>query len=1078
MRAPALPPFARAALAESKSAAPKAVVTHAAAPALKAAATHAAAPKAVAAHPAALAPKDIAAHPAAPVLAHATASVPFSTLAHALPAAAAAPTAAARPKLAVLPSHHDRHVPGQPMAPHIQEAIERSFHVDIAAVRVHTSPEAQRAAKELSARAFTFGSDIFLGSGEHPSDLGLMAHETAHVVQQQNVASHQLWSSDRGDRFEREADRAAEAVQRGESFAVSERVSTPRVQRLGISDALDYFADAAYNIPGYRMFTLLLGVNPINMEHVERSAANFLRAIIEFIPGGKLITQALDKYSVLDKVANWMQDQVDSLAITGGSIKKAIFDFLDSLSWRDIFHLGSVWDRAKRIFTEPIDRIKDFAKGLLEGIWKFIREAILKPIASLASKTSGWDLLCAVMGSNPITGESVPRTPETLIGGFMKLIHQDEIWQNIQRANAIPRAMAWFQSVLSELLGFVKQIPGLFIEVLHSLEWTDIIDLPSGFRKIVIPFGTFLGNFISWAGGKVWDLLTIIFEVVAPSVMPYLRKVGAAFKNILKNPIGFVRNLVAAAKQGLERFIKKFPGHLKAALIDWLTGSMPGVYIPKAFTLTEMGLFALSVLGITWAQIRAKIVKALGENGEKIMTGLETTFDVIVALVKGGPAAAWEVIQDKLTNLKDMVIDGIVSFVTDTIIKKAIPKLVSMFIPGAGFISAIISIYDSIMVFVQKLAKIIETVKAFVDSIVAIAAGQIDTAADRVENSLANLLSLAISFLAGFLGLSGIAAKVMGVIEKVRSTIDKALDTAIGWIVGKAKALFGKAKAAVGKAVDWWKQKKPFTTDTGEKHEVYFAGDEANPQPMVASKDPKPVIQKLEEFREAAKELSAKKQTLALGKITTTLAAVKKNPDDEAVVDGLRALFSIFDQKGPPKVPKLAAAKTRELGGSTVGVEMSIDWLNDAYTKGKGSPPGSGQDVLMKKLITEPTEHSPDKYIRGHLLNEHLGGEGQPYNLFPITANANSQHLHTTESKIKTWVQKPSQWAFYEVKVGSIQAELDATGRNIVKNKVNSVFSCRAVLKNADGEEEQSFVSTIESTYNFKGKGAVFDLSK
>ncbi len=115
-----------------------------------------------------------------------------------------------------------------------------------------------------------------------------------------------------------------------------------------------------------------------------------------------------------------------------------------------------------------------------------------------------------------------------------------------------------------------------------------------------------------------------------------------------------------------------------------------------------------------------------------------------------------------------------------------------MFIPGAGFISAIISIYDSIMVFVQKLAKIAAAVKAFVDSIVAIATGQIDAAAAKVESGLEGLLSIAISFLAGFLGLGGIANKVMDVIKKVQGLVDKGLDTAINLIITKAKALFAK----------------------------------------------------------------------------------------------------------------------------------------------------------------------------------------------------------------------------------------------------------------------------------------------
>ncbi len=749
----------------------------------------------------------------------------------AAPAHTATHAAPAKPKLAPLgPSKTPSLGSGQPLPPHIQEAIQNSLMVDLSSVRLHASTAAERKAESLSARAFTFGNDIFLGHGEHPTDLTLISHEAAHVIQQQHTAPViQTWSSDRSDRYEREADQAAAAVAGGHSFQVRERVDSPRVQRFGISDALDWLADKANNIPGFRMFTVVLGVNPINMETVERTPANVLRAVVEFIPGGHLITQALDKYGVFDKVGNWVSEQIDKLGMVGSSIKKALMDFLDSLSWRDIFHLGDLWDRAKRIFTDPIDRIIDFVKGLVEGIWKFVRDAILKPIAKLAEGTSGWPLLIAVMGKNPITGEPVPQTPDALIGGFMHLIHEDEIWENIKKANAVTRAFAWFKSVLSGLLGFVSQIPDLFIKALKSLEWSDILDLPGGFMKIVGVFGKFLVNFISWAGGKVWDLLKIIFEVVAPKVMPYLLKVGAAFKKILKDPLGFVRHLIDAALLGLNNFLKNFGEHLKKALLGWLVGALPGIYIPKAFTLSEFGMFVLSILGITWAQIRAKIVKALGPNGETIMKGLETTFDIVMALLHGGPAAAWELIKEKLTNLKDMVVDGIVGLVTDTIIKKAIPKLIAMFIPGAGFISAIISIYDAIMTFVEKLSKIVAAVKAFVDSIVAIANGQIAGAAAKVESGLETMLSLTISFLASFFGLGGVANKVMEFIKKLQGMVDKGLDTAIAWIVDKAKKLWGSAKTTAKKAVqsimDWWKVKQPFQAEDGSSHTLLFKGE-------------------------------------------------------------------------------------------------------------------------------------------------------------------------------------------------------------------------------------------------------------
>jgi hypothetical protein len=675
------------------------------------------------------------------------------------------------------------------LVPAVQQAIENSLGVSLDGVQIHADSHAHRAAETFSARAFTYGKHIFLGKDETVGDLRLIAHEAAHVVQQQGVPSIHRWAPHQNDPHEREADRAASAVARGDTFTVSERVATPRVQRFGLSDALDYIADKANNIPGFRMFTIVLGVNPVNMSSVDRSAANILRAVIEFIPGGALITEALDKYGVFDKVGSWVEREIHKLGMIGSAFKQALDDFLDSLHWSDIFHPFKVWERAKRIFTEPIDRLIDFARGLVDGIITFIKDAILMPLARLAEGTRGWDLLIAVLGKNPITKEPVPQDADTLIGGFMKLVGEEELWGNLKKAKAVSRAWAWFKGALGGLLGFVSQIPSLFIQALKSLELSDIILLPRALVKVATVFGDFVGKFITWAGNSVWTLLQIIFEVVAPGAVPYLKKVGASFRSILKDPIGFVRNLVKAGKVGFQQFADNIGAHLKASFIEWLTGSLPGVYIPASLDIREIIKFVLSVLGLTWQNIRGKLVKAVGETAVKAM---ETGFDIVVTLVKEGPAAAWEKIKEELSNLKDMVMQGIMDFIVETVVKKAVAKVLSLLVPGGAFIQAIISIYDTIMVFIDKLAKIIQVAKAFLDSMMEIASGAIAGAAKKVESTLAGLLTLAISFLAGFLGLGKIADKVMAIIEKIRSSIDKALDKVIDWIVTSAKKLFSK----------------------------------------------------------------------------------------------------------------------------------------------------------------------------------------------------------------------------------------------------------------------------------------------
>jgi len=677
---------------------------------------------------------------------------------------------------------------GAPLPSPVRSAAERSFGVDFSTVRVHTDAQAGNATEQLSARAFTYGNHVFLGRGEQSTDVRLLSHELAHVVQQQGAPAVQKSAPGQHGPHEREADQASQAASRGESFSVSGRTSGPGVQRLGIRDALDYFAGRANNIPGFRMFTIVLGVNPINMSRVDRSAANILRAVVEFMPGGGLITQALDNHGVFERAGAWVEQQIQSLGVTGGAIRDAITRFLDSLSWRDIFNLGGVWERARRIFTEPIDRIISTARAMVSGIVRLVKDAILRPLARLAEGTRGYDLLKAVLGQDPITGETVARNAETLIGGFMKLIGQEEVWNNLKRANAVSRAWAWFQGALGGLMGFVRQVPGLFLSALRSLEIADIVLLPRAFARVASAFGGFIGGFLSWAGNTVWNLLEIIFSVVAPGVMPYLRRAAATFRTILRNPIGFIGNLVRAGVQGLRQFAGRFLTHLRASLIGWLTGAMSGagIYIPQGFTLMEVLKFVLSVLGLTWQNIRQKLVRAVGEPAVRAM---ETAFDLVRTLVTQGPAAAWEQIQQSLSNLRDMVMGQVMTFVRDRVVQAAITRLVTSLNPAGAFIQAIIAIYNTVMFFVERMRQISQVAASVIDSLAAIASGAIGPAANRVEQTMGGLLTLVVSFLARIAGLGRVSDAVTNVVNRVRQPIDRALDRVVDWIVAQARRL-------------------------------------------------------------------------------------------------------------------------------------------------------------------------------------------------------------------------------------------------------------------------------------------------
>ncbi len=310
----------------------------------------------------------------------------------------------------------------------------------------------------------------------------------------------------------------------------------------------------------------------------------------------------------------------------------------------------------------------------------------------------------------------------------------------------------------------------------------------------------------------------------------------------------------------------------------------------------------------------------------------------------------------------------------------------------------------------------------------------------------------------------------------MRDPIDKAITWLVNWIVSAAKGLFAKGKAAVQAVVDWWKQKKPFQTSSGAKHEISFVGDEKTAVAMVASESPMPVSQKLDEF---AKQASAKNASEAEKKgaslIQATKALAAKDPNDAALVINMQQLFDIYTEGAGGAVKQLKIVRqTSPLGPVTVGVSMTADWLGPKDIAGGTGPEGAVHSDLMDLLVTEPRKRNPDKFVRGHLLNEGLGGRGNAENLFPITGNANSQHLHSTENKVKGWMSKEKRWAFYEVKVQNIKSEL-SFGPKSPQNFVECAFVCHAILKDATGKVEEDFSTTISSTYKVPEKATVTD---
>jgi hypothetical protein len=295
---------------------------------------------------------------------------------------------------------------------------------------------------------------------------------------------------------------------------------------------------------------------------------------------------------------------------------------------------------------------------------------------------------------------------------------------------------------------------------------------------------------------RIYDATVGVIEMIIRfknMLLDVLARAAGVIGAIISDPIGFLGNLIDGVQAGLDQFVANIEAHLKEGLMGWLFGAMEGagIQVPETFDLKGILSIVLQVLGLTYTNIRKR---AVGLLGEETVSRLEQVAEIFKILVTEGPAGLWQMLMEKLGDIKDMILEQIRNWVIEEIIKAGILWLVSLLNPASAFIKACKAIYDIVMFFIERGKQILDLVNAILDTISAIASGNIQAMADKVEGALARMIPVAISFLASLLGLGGISEKIREIIE----TIQKPVNAAIDWVIGKAMALAKAAGSLLG----------------------------------------------------------------------------------------------------------------------------------------------------------------------------------------------------------------------------------------------------------------------------------------
>ncbi|WP_111765071.1 hypothetical protein [Nakamurella deserti] len=356
--------------------------------------------------------------------------------------------------------------------------------------------------------------------------------------------------------------------------------------------------------------------------------------------------------------------------------------------------------------------------------------------------------------------------------------------------------------------------------------------------------------------GAIKAVINTIRELAA-MLKNVLSRVAGVVGDIIKAPVAFLGNLIAGVKGGILKFADNILDHLRKGLMSWLFGALAegGVEIPDKLDVRGVVKLLASLFGLTWTNIRNRLVRKIGE---KAMTAAEKGVAIFQIIRTEGVAGLWQMLVEKLGDIKEMILEQVRDFVVTRIITAGITWLIGLLNPAAAFIKACKLIYDVVMFFVNNAGRILKFVNTVIDSVADIVRGNVGGVVTRINDVLGQMVPILIGFLASVIGLGGIGEKIRAIVQKLQKPVNKALDLVIttglklaGPLIRGLAGVSGRVKAKIAAGKAWVKGKVAAGKEKvagvlgaipaafgfragGEAHRVYIEKS-GTPRVMVAS---------------------------------------------------------------------------------------------------------------------------------------------------------------------------------------------------------------------------------------------------
>lgn len=795
--------------------------------------------------------------------------------------------------------------------------------------------------------------------------------------------------------------------------------------KVALMAGLKALADA---FPGYPLLTKLLGHDPLTGEEVVSTTAEKIEAFLILI-GKEQELERMRAEGTIQETADWIDAELAALNFSFDEVKGLFEQAWNAFSLDDLRDPIAAFNRTIAIFQPFTERVFTFAANVAIKVLEIIKNALMAQLSAFAREQPGFHLVTVILEKDPFTDEVVPRTTENVIRGFMGLMPGgEEQFQQMKETGAIEQTVSRIDAAVASLNFTWAYITGLFLDLWNSFTIEDVFHPIDAFIRIVqtlVDPIQRLFAFIVTIVRIIVEVLLVVMNFPIDTVNQIIANARSAFEDIKSDPIGFLKNLLRAVKQGFVQFFDNIVTHLLGGLRDWLFGELAtaGINPPADLSFRSILGFVLEVLGLTIDNVWERLALKIGpERVAQIRAAIDTLSGIwtfIKDVWERGPIAIWEYIQDQLSNLWTMVLEQIQNWIMTRIVEQVTTRLLSLLDPTGimAVVNSFIAFYRAIQSFIEKLREMLEIVNSFVAGVANIARGNVADAANFLEAALARAVPVAIGFLANQVGLRGLGTRIAEMIAGLRERVNGAID----WLIDHALSIGGSllqiGRNAVDAVMGWLGFRKSFTLPNGEKHEAYFEDTSPQARLIIASKDPKTINQIITSKSWNGKDIPDDKVAL----LQTSSSKIDANREGQGVEKGkiimeeFEKIVAILNAIGGPPIPRTTLVRQDKVTGA--GMEMGKHVVVSPLSLDPGGLAGS-QPTYTTGLGSLLKLNYPDYIVEGHLLNHKLHGPGNvSWNLTPIAKQTNSDMNSKFEKFAKEYILDKGKVVKYEVEV-------------------------------------------------------------